>query len=50
MNETAERREGSGDKTGRGWEAAGRSGKASWFSREFWTHTELKQASRRAGP
>lgn len=50
MNETAEWREGSGDKTGRGWEAAGRSGKASRFSREFSTHTGLKQASRRAGP
>lgn len=50
MNETAEWRESSGDKTGRGWEAAGRSGKASRFSREFWTHTGQKQASRRAGP
>lgn len=50
MNETAEQREAWGDKTGRGWEAAGRSGKASRFSREFWTHTGLKQAGRRAGP
>lgn len=50
MNEIAEQREGWGDKTGRGREAAGRSGKASRFSREFWTHTGLKQASRRVGP